>query len=89
MARRGYVIGVEGIRRHGVFTPLAVGSAKPTIVLMNLLVVLIVVMLLLGGGGIMVGGPLIGGTGFGLILLFLLALYFTGNLSKSSFNPGN
>ncbi len=39
-------------------------------------------MLLLGGGGFYVGGPLIGGSGFGLVLLVLLVLYFTGNLSR-------
>ena len=37
-------------------------------------------MLLLGSGGFYLGGPLIGGGGFGLILLILLVLYFTGNL---------
>jgi len=49
---------------------------------MNLLIVLIVLMLLFGGGGFYLGGPLIGGVGFGLILLILIALFFTGNLSR-------
>ncbi|MCE0497164.1 MAG: hypothetical protein LV481_04370 [Methylacidiphilales bacterium] len=49
---------------------------------MNLLTFLIVVMLLLGCGGFYLGGPLVGGSGFGLILLVLLVLVFTGNLSR-------
>ena len=52
------------------------------IMLMNLLVVLIVLMLLFGGGGFYLGGPMVGGSGFGLILLVLLVLLFTGRLSR-------
>jgi hypothetical protein len=39
-------------------------------------------MLLFGGGGFYLGGPLIGGSVFGLILLVLLVLMFTGKLSR-------
>ncbi len=77
------------MRGRGVFTPLVAASAGTRVVIMNLLAVLIVVMLLLGGCGILVVGPLIGGTGFVLVLLFLLALYLTGALNKSSFTAGN
>lgn len=39
-------------------------------------------MLVFGGGGFYLGGPVIGGSGFGLVLLVLLVLYFTGGLNR-------
>jgi hypothetical protein len=66
----------------GVYTPLAVISARTNLMIMNLLVILIVLMLLFGGGGFYLGGPMVGGGGFGLILLVLLVLFLTGNLSR-------
>jgi hypothetical protein len=67
---------------NGVYTPLAIITARTTLMIMNLLVILIVLMLLFGGGGFFLGGPLVGGGGFGLILLILLVLFFTGGLSR-------
>ncbi len=49
---------------------------------MNILVILLVLLLLFGGGGFYLGGPLIGGSGLGLILLVCLVLYLTGNLGR-------
>jgi len=72
----------ERIRSYGVKTPLATISASTTVSIMNLLVILIVLMLLFGGGGFYLGGPVIGGSGFGLILLICLILFFTGGLSR-------
>ena len=39
-------------------------------------------MLLFGGGGFYLGGPVIGGSGFGLILLILVILALTGRLGS-------
>jgi hypothetical protein len=49
---------------------------------MNVLIILLVLVLLFGGGGFYFGGPLIGGSGLGLILLICLVLFLTGNLGK-------
>jgi hypothetical protein len=38
----------------------------------------VVLMLLFGGGGFYFGGPVIGGSGVGLILLICLIAYFMG-----------
>lgn len=43
---------------------------------MNLLLVLIVLLLLFGGGGFYFGGPVIGGSGIGLILVICLIVLF-------------
>jgi len=39
-------------------------------------------MLVFGGGGFYLGGPVIGGSGFGLILLILVVLALTGRLGS-------
>jgi hypothetical protein len=49
---------------------------------MNIVVLLIVLLLVFGGGGFYLGGPLIGGSGLGLILLVCLVLFLTGNLGR-------
>ena len=49
---------------------------------MNLLVLLLILMLVFGGGGFYLGGPVIGGSGFGLILLILVVLALTGRLGS-------
>jgi len=49
---------------------------------MNIIVLLIVLLLLFGGGGFYFGGPLIGGSGLGLILLVCLVLFLTGNMGR-------
>jgi hypothetical protein len=45
---------------------------------MNLLLVLLVLLLLFGGGGFYFGGPIIGGSGIGLLLVIGLVIYFMG-----------
>jgi hypothetical protein len=39
---------------------------------------MVVLLLLFGGGGFYLGGPVIGGSGVGLILLICLVLFITG-----------
>ena len=45
---------------------------------MNILLLMVVLLLLFGGGGFYLGGPVIGGSGIGLILLICLVLFITG-----------
>ena len=45
---------------------------------MNILLLMVVLLLLFGGGGFYLGGPVIGGSGLGLILLICLVLFITG-----------
>ena len=45
---------------------------------MNLLLIIIVLFLLLGGGGFYIGGPVIGGSGLGLVLLICLVIFIMG-----------
>lgn len=39
---------------------------------------MVVLLLLFGGGGFYIGGPAIGGSGLGLILLICLVIYLAG-----------
>jgi hypothetical protein len=50
---------------------------------MNLLLVLLVLLVLFGGGGLYFGGPIIGGSGIGLILLICLIIYVMGGFRGS------
>jgi len=50
----------------------------------NLLLLIVVLLLLFGGGGFYFGGPAIGGSGLGLVLLICLVLYLVGG-----FRPKN
>jgi hypothetical protein len=45
---------------------------------MNLLLFLVVLLLLFGSGGFYFGGPVIGGSGLGLILAICLIVYLAG-----------
>ena len=45
---------------------------------MNILLLVVVLLLLFGGGGFYLCGPVIGGSGLGLILLICLCVYFAG-----------
>ena len=45
---------------------------------MNILLIMVVLLLLLGGGGFYMGGPVIGGSGLGLVLLICLVIYLAG-----------
>jgi hypothetical protein len=47
---------------------------------MNPLLLIVVLILLFGGGGFYFGGPAIGGSGLGLILLICLIVYLMGGL---------
>jgi hypothetical protein len=50
---------------------------------MNMLLLIVVLLLLFGGGGFYFGGPIIGGSGLGLILLICLVIYFMGGFRGS------
>ena len=45
---------------------------------MNALLIIVVLLLLFGGGGFYLGGPVIGGSGLGLVLLICLIVYLMG-----------
>lgn len=47
---------------------------------MNPLLLIIILLLLFGGGGFYFGGPVIGGSGLGLVLLICLIIYLMGGL---------
>ena len=51
---------------------------------MNILLLMVVLLLLFGGGGFYFGGPVIGGSGLGLVLLICLVVYLVGG-----FRPRN
>ena len=51
---------------------------------MNVILLIVVLLLLFGGGGFYLGGPVIGGSGLGLILLICLVVYFAGGFRGSS-----
>jgi hypothetical protein len=51
---------------------------------MNLLLFLVVLLLLFGGGGFYFGGPVIGGSGIGLILAICLVAYLMGGFRTKS-----
>jgi len=42
---------------------------------MNILLLIVVLLLLFGGGGFYFGGPVIGGSGIGLVLLICLVVF--------------
>ena len=45
---------------------------------MNPILLILILLLLLGGGGFYIGGPVIGGSGIGLILVICLIIYVMG-----------
>jgi hypothetical protein len=51
---------------------------------MNTLLLIIVLLLLFGGGGFYFGGPMIGGSGLGLILLICLIVFIMGGFRTKS-----
>ena len=51
---------------------------------MNLLLFLVVLLLLFGGGGFYFGGPVIGGSGIGLLLAICLVVYLVGGFRTKS-----
>ena len=50
---------------------------------MNILLLVVVLLLMFGGGGFYFGGPVIGGSGLGLILLICLVIYLMGGFRGS------
>jgi hypothetical protein len=50
---------------------------------MNMLLLIVVLLLLFGGGGFYLGGPVIGGSGLGLVLLICLVIFFMGGFRTS------
>jgi hypothetical protein len=50
---------------------------------MNILLLIVVLLLLFGGGGFYFGGPVIGGSGLGLILLICLIIFLAGGFRGS------
>jgi hypothetical protein len=63
--------------------PIGTTAAAGYLAPMNILLVLLVLLLLFGGGGFYFGGPIIGGTGIGLILLVCLVIYMIGGFRSS------
>ena len=51
---------------------------------MNILFLMLVLLLLFGGGGFYFGGPVIGGSGVGLILAICLVVYLVGGFRTRS-----
>ncbi len=49
---------------------------------MNTLLLIVVLLILLGGGGFYFGGPVIGGSGLGLVLLICLIMALTGGFDR-------
>ena len=47
---------------------------------MNPILLILLLILLFGGGGFYIGGPVIGGSGLGLILFIVLIMYLMGGL---------
>jgi hypothetical protein len=50
---------------------------------MNILLLMVVLLLLFGGGGFYFGGPVIGGSGLGLVLLICLVVFIMGGFRNS------
>ena len=51
---------------------------------MNILLLMLVLLLLFGGGGFYFGGPVIGGSGLGLVLVICLVVYLLGGFRTRS-----
>ena len=50
---------------------------------MNILILVLLLLLLFGAGGFYIGGPVVGGSGLGLVLLICLIVYFMGGFRGS------
>ena len=63
-----------------------IGTVRTTCYLtgMNILLLMVVLLLLFGGGGFYFGGPVIGGSGLGLILAICLVIYLMGGFRTKS-----
>jgi hypothetical protein len=54
------------------------------LMVMNLIIILLILLLLCGGGGFYLGGPIIGGSGIGLILVVCLVVYCMGGFRRKA-----
>ena len=72
--QKGQVCGL-GVVGKG---PIGGMAAAWYLATMNLIVLVLILFLLFGGGGFYFGGPIIGGSGLGLVLLICLIIYFMG-----------
>ena len=71
--------------RCEAFTQNPVGSAGGMfngVNFMNLIILLLVLLLLFGGGGFYFGGPVVGGSGLGLVLLICLIIFCLGGFRE-------
>jgi len=60
--------------------PISAGGGICYLGAMNPLLLILLLVLLFGGGGFYLGGPIVGGSGLGLILLIVLIMYLMGGL---------
>ena len=58
-------------------------GAKCYLAGMNILLLMVILLLLFGGGGFYFGGPVIGGSGLGLVLLICLIVFIMGGFRGS------
>jgi hypothetical protein len=63
--------------------PIGTVAKGGYLTVMNILLILVVLLLLFGGGGFYFGGPVIGGSGLGLVLLICLVIFFMGGFRTS------
>ena len=68
----------SGVCRRVGLHPIAVWRRRVILPAMNILLIMVVLLLLFGGGGFYFGGPVIGGSGLGLVLLICLVVYLMG-----------
>src|ERR1019366_1926663 len=64
-------------------------AAMGYVVGMNILLLMVVLLLLFGGGGFYLGGPVIGGSGLGLVLLICLVVFIMGGFRPTKSGPAN
>ena len=64
--------------------PIGIVAAVRYGAAMNLILLVVVLILLFGGGGFYVGGPIVGGSGLGLVLLICLVIFLMGGFRKKA-----
>lgn len=74
----GFIRSSKATRRSTVNARIGGVARKNYLQRMNTLLLVLLVLLLLGGGGFYIGGPVVGGSTLGLILLVCLIIYLTG-----------
>ncbi len=66
-----------------VKAPLGKGRSGDILQPMNPILLILVLLLLFGGGGFYLGGPVIGGSGLGLVLLICLIVFLFGGFRST------